>query len=80
MSEGILKALVDHGDLGELMPADGGDCEAVLSHFVQAGIDIDALADQLQVEGVASFVKSWIELMMVIASKSAALTQIRVVG
>ena len=59
------------------MATDGGDCEAVLSRFVQAGIDIDTMAGQLQDEGVASFVKSWIELMMVIASKSAALTQDR---
>ena len=31
--------------------------------FAQAGIDIDALAAQLQDEGAASFVKSWNELM-----------------
>jgi len=77
MSENTLKVLTDYGDLGELMPTDGGDCEVVLSSFGQAGIDIDALAGQLQDEGVASFVKSWIELMMVIASKSATLTQER---
>jgi transaldolase len=34
---------------------------------------IDALATRLQDEGAASFVKSWNELMAVIASKSAAL-------
>ena len=77
MSEDTLKMFADHNDLGELMPTDGGDCETVLSRFVQAGIDIDALAGQLQDEGVASFAKSWIELMMVVASKSAALTQER---
>lgn len=77
MPENILKVLADHGDLDELMPPDGGDCEAVLSRFVQAGIDINALAVRLQEEGMASFVKSWIELMMAIASKSAALTQER---
>jgi transaldolase len=36
-------------------------------------VDIDALATRLQDEGAASFVKSWNELMAVIASKSAAL-------
>ena len=55
------------------MPPDGGDCEAVLAQFAKAGIDIDALAARLQEEGAASFVKSWNELMAVIASKSAAL-------
>ena len=29
MPEGTLKALADHGDLSEIMSADGGDCEAV---------------------------------------------------
>ena len=55
------------------MPADGGDCEQVLSQFTKAGIDVDALAAQLQDEGAKSFVKSWNELMAVIDSKSAAL-------
>ena len=77
MSEDTLKMLIDHDNLYELMPTDGGDCEVVLSRFVQAGIDIAALADQLQDDWVASFVKSWIELMMAIASKSATLTQER---
>ena len=38
-----------------------------------AGIDVDALALQLQAEGAQSFVKSWTELMQSIADKSAAL-------
>jgi transaldolase len=41
--------------------------------FANAGIDIDALAVQLQNEGAESFVKSWDDLMTVISSKSAAL-------
>ena len=73
MPEGTLKALADHGELGEILPADGGDCEEVLAQFAKAGIDVDALAAQLQDEGAKSFVKSWNELMEVIASKSAAL-------
>jgi transaldolase len=73
MPEPTLKALADHGDLGDILPADGGDCEEVLAEFAKAGIDIDALATRLQDDGAASFVKSWDELMAVIASKSAAL-------
>ena len=55
------------------LPADGGDCEEVLAQFSKAGINIDALAAQLQDEGAKSFAKSWNELMAVIASKCAAL-------
>ena len=73
MPEGTLKALADHGDVGELLPADGGDCEQVLAQFGSAGIDVDALAARLQDEGAKSFVASWNELMGVISSKSAAL-------
>jgi transaldolase len=75
MPEGTLKALADHGDLSEIMSADGGDCEAVLDQFAAAGIDIDDLAATLQDEGAKSFVSSWNELMVVIASKSAALAK-----
>jgi len=73
MPESTLKALADHGELGAILSADGGDCEAVLAQFGQAGIDVDALAGQLQDEGAKSFVKSWNDLMEVIVSKSAAL-------
>jgi transaldolase len=73
MPEGTLKALADHGELGPMLPVDGGDCEAVPTAFAEAGIDLDTLAAQLQNEGAKSFVKSWNELMAVIASKSAAL-------
>jgi transaldolase len=73
MPEQTLKALADHGELGDILPADGGDCEEVLAEFTKAGVDIDALATRLQDDGAASFVKSWDELMAVIASKSAAL-------
>jgi transaldolase len=75
MPEGTLKALADHGDIGPMLPADGGDCEAVLKEFAKAGIDIDALAVRLQDEGAKSFVNSWNELLAVIASKSAALAK-----
>ncbi len=75
MPEATLKALADHGEVGAILPADGGDCEEVLAQFAKAGVDVDALAAQLQEEGAKSFVKSWNELMGVITSKSAALKE-----
>src|SRR6202035_3019161 len=75
MPEGTLKALADHGDLSEIMSADGGDCEAVLDEFAAAGIDVDDLAAKLQDDGAKSFVSSWNDLMEVIASKSAILAK-----
>jgi transaldolase len=73
MPEGTLKAFADHGEFGAVMPVDGGDCEQVLQQFRAAGIDVDALGEQLQVEGAKAFVNSWNELMGVIESKSTVL-------
>jgi transaldolase len=73
--DATLKAFADHGKVGASMPADGGDCEAVLAQFAKAGINIDALAAQLQDEGAKSFSKSWDDLMAVIASKTEALKE-----
>jgi transaldolase len=73
MPEATLKALATHTELGELLPTDGGNCEEVLGQFANAGVDVDALAVQLQREGAESFVKSWNDLMAVISSKCASL-------
>jgi transaldolase len=73
MPEATVKAFADHGDVGEILPADGGDCEDVLAQFETAGVDIKALASRLQDDAAKSFVKSWDELMGVIAAKSEAL-------
>jgi len=73
MPEGTLKAVADHGDIGQALAPDGGDCETVLTAFGRAGIDVDALANRLQDEGAASFVKSWNDLMSRLESKRVAI-------
>ena len=76
MPEATLKALSRHSQLGSILSPDGGACEAVLDQFVQAGIDLDELASRLQEDGAKSFVKSWNELMRVIASKAEELLKV----
>jgi transaldolase len=73
MPEKTLLALADHGEIGPMLRHDGGDAEETLHRFTQAGIDLDALAAQLQREGAAAFVKSWKELLACIGTKSATL-------
>ena len=73
MPEGTLRAFGEHGEVGEPMAPDGGDGEAVLARFKGAGIDVEALARKLQEEGAASFVKSWDDLMGLVASKRQAM-------
>jgi transaldolase len=73
MPEKTLLAFAVGGSVKSVMAKDGGDAEQVLARFAAAGIDVDALAARLQVEGAQSFVKSWTELMKRIADKSTAL-------
>ncbi|WP_305804826.1 transaldolase [Stenotrophomonas sp. YIM B06876] len=70
MPPATLRAFADHGVLEGPMAVDGGDAEAVLARFAQAGIDLDALAHQLQEDGAAAFVKSWQQLLQRIADKA----------
>lgn len=73
MPEPTLVAFSQHGEVGDLLPKDGGNAEVVLKEFAEAGIDVAALAKRLQEEGKVSFVKSWEELLSSIQSKRGAL-------
>ncbi|MCB9897913.1 MAG: transaldolase [Planctomycetes bacterium] len=70
--EKTLLAFADHGTVGDPLPIDGGDAEDVLLRFAEAGIDVDALAEQLQREGAQAFVKSWNALLASLAEKASA--------
>jgi transaldolase len=63
MPDATLEAFYDHGEVGEPMPADGGDCDALLARFAKAGVDTTALAAKLQNDGATSFVDSWNDLL-----------------
>ncbi len=73
MPENTLLGLADHGEIGAMLPHDGGDAERELAEFTKAGVNLDALADQLQREGADAFVKPWDDLMAQIAAKSEML-------
>jgi transaldolase len=75
LPEKTLLAVGDHGKATGVMAADGGDAEKTLAEFAAAGIDVEALAEQLQREGAAAFVKSWNGLMQRIAEKGGALSR-----
>lgn len=75
MPDKTLLAFADHGTLGGMLPADGGDAEEVLAEFAKAGYDYDQLAAELQKEGADDFVASWNSLLECIAAKGAALAK-----
>jgi transaldolase len=74
MPEKTLLAFAEKGKVSAPMRKDGGEGEEMLARFARAGIDVEALARQLQSEGAQSFVKSWRELMQSIVEKSSALS------
>jgi transaldolase len=73
MPEATLFAFADHGKLRSTMAEHGGEAESVLAEFGRAGVDVAALAADLQREGAEAFVKSWKALLERIGAKSEAL-------
>ncbi|MDQ2826855.1 MAG: transaldolase [Actinomycetota bacterium] len=69
-----LEAFADHGKVGDMLAADGGDADEVIARVEAAGIDVAVLADTLQREGAASFVVAWEDLMASIESKAATVS------
>ena len=67
--EKTLLAFADHGKVGTPLPVGGGYADAVLEEFRREGINDEALATQLQREGVETFAKSWRGLMSRIREK-----------
>jgi transaldolase len=72
MPDKTLEAFFDHGEVGDPLPAGGGDADAMLGRFTKVGVDISDLAARLQRDGAASFVEAWNELMSRIEAQTAA--------
>ncbi|MCH2162710.1 MAG: transaldolase [Phycisphaerales bacterium] len=70
MPEKTLLALADVADDEGVMPVDGGDCEAVLARIAEAGVDVVALAEKLQIDGRDSFDQAWKAMIADIGSKA----------
>jgi transaldolase len=73
MPEKTLHAFAGHGEVRDILPDDGGDAGQILAAFAREGIDVAALAVQLQDEGVVAFARSWQDLMQRVAEKRQAL-------
>ncbi|ORW04027.1 transaldolase [Mycobacterium kyorinense] len=72
MPDATLEAFFDHGEVGDPLPADGGDVDALLARFTDAGVDLGKIAAQLQRDGATSFVDAWNELMGRIETQTSA--------
>jgi len=72
MPEATLLAFSEHGVPPPAMRRDGGAADKMVARHIAAGIDIDALAAQLQADGAAAFIASWQSLLAAIAAKCVA--------
>ena len=72
MPDDTLEAFFEHGEVDDPLPADGGDADAMLRRFADAGVDTSAVAAQLQRNGAKSFVAAWNELMDRIKAQTSA--------
>jgi transaldolase len=73
MPEETLLAFGNHGQVDHVMPRDGADSEEVLVAITRAGVDVAALARELQDEGAKGFVASWKDLLGALEAKSKVL-------
>ena len=73
--EPTLLAFADHGTVCELLPPDAARADEVLAAIAAAGIDVPALAQQLQDSAADSFSASWQALLSRVRDKTAALAR-----
>jgi len=73
MPEKTLLAFGEHGELRGVIGEDASEADRVVDAVRQAGVDVDALAAELQAEGAESFVESWNDLLRCVESKRNAI-------
>ncbi len=71
MPEPTLRAFADHGNVARALDADVAAAERVLAKAAVAGLDLRAITQELEREGVESFSESYAELVRCIESKLA---------
>jgi transaldolase len=74
MPEGTLDAFDDHGTLARTIDADPQAAADTLAAIQAVGVDLDDVSRVLEDQGVASFAKSFDELMTSLATKAEDLT------
>jgi transaldolase len=73
LPDATIEAFADHGHLVRRVDADVDQAEAAWSDLPRCGVDLDDVADKLEREGVASFQKSFTELLDALEAKAGEL-------
>jgi transaldolase len=74
LPDATIEAFEDHGTLTRRVDADVDEAEATWTALAEVGVDMDAVADTLEREGVDSFQKSFDELLTALESKANELS------
>jgi transaldolase len=75
MPEKTLYAFIDHGKVERTVDRDLDQAKSVIDDLAKAGIDLNVVTDQLENEGIASFTKSFEDLLAGVEHKRAALKE-----
>jgi len=70
MPDQTVDAFLDHGTLARTVDADPGEATRTLDRLEELGVDIADVARTLEDEGVASFTKSFDEVLQVLTDKA----------
>ncbi len=75
LPDATLEAFTDHGTLARTVDADPGTAQAILDRVTHVGVDLEAVADRLEDEGVSAFVKSFEDLLESLTTTADRLTE-----
>ena len=64
-----LEAFRDHGKVARTIDTDMDDAESTFAGLTELGIDLDAITEKLQRDGVAAFAKSFEDLLGALRNK-----------
>ena len=73
MPDQTIEAFLDHGTVARSVDADPADSRRILDRLGELGVDMADVSRTLENEGVASFAKSFEEVMQVLTDKAHAL-------
>jgi transaldolase len=74
MPDGTVADFLDHGTVGRTVDSDVDHAHTLIDELAEAGIEMEDVAQVLETEGVASFSKSFDELVQSLTDKANALT------
>jgi transaldolase len=73
MPDATVEAFMDHGTVARTIDAGVDEAQTVLDRLAEIGVDMEDVGQTLEDEGVASFAKSFDELMQALTDKAASL-------